>query len=60
MPADLHIEEKEDGARIVWMSEHDPPSRLKGMHGISLKPDSALIKLKARLFHRTPFTQTFL
>ena len=60
MPADVHIEEKEDGERIVWLSEHDPLNRLKGMHGISLKPGSALVELKARLYNRTPFTQTFL
>lgn len=60
MPADLHIEASEDGARTVWLSEHDPLSRMKGMHGICLRPDSALVELKARLFNRTPFTQTFL
>jgi tetratricopeptide (TPR) repeat protein len=60
MPADLHIEEDVDGAKTVWLSEHDPLNRLKGMHGIHLKPDSALVELKARLFNRTPFTQTFL
>jgi len=60
MPTDTHIVEEADGTKIVWMSEHDPLNRLKGMHGICLKPDSALIELKARLFNRTPFTQTFL
>jgi len=60
MPADLHIEEELDGAKTVWLSEHDPISRMKGMHGIRLRPDSALVELKARLFNRTPFTQTFL
>lgn len=60
MPADVHIEENADGSRIVWQSEHDPLNRMKGMHGICLKPDSALVELKARLYNRTPFTQTFL
>ena len=60
MPADVHIEETADGSKTVWLSEHDPLNRLKGMHGIRLKPDSALVELKARLFNRTPFTQTFL
>lgn len=60
MPADVHIEEKKDGARIVWLSEHDPLNRLKGLHGVCLHPDSALVELKARLYNRTPFTQTFL
>ncbi|MBK1875932.1 DUF5107 domain-containing protein [Pelagicoccus mobilis] len=60
MPTDVHIEEEGDGARTVWMSEHDPINRMKGMHGIRLRPDSALVELKARLYNRTPFTQTFL
>jgi tetratricopeptide (TPR) repeat protein len=60
MPADVFIEEEEDGARTVWMSEHDPLNRLKGMHGIRLRPGSSLIELRARLYNRTPLTQTFL
>ena len=60
MPADVFIEEEEDGARTVWLSEHDPLSRMKGMHGIRLRPGSSLIELRARLYNRTPFTQTFL
>ncbi|MCP5535007.1 MAG: DUF5107 domain-containing protein [Akkermansiaceae bacterium] len=60
MPADVHIEEEADGARTVWMSEHDPLNRLKGMHGIRLRPGSSLIELRARLYNRTPYTQTFL
>ena len=60
MPADVFIEKEEDGARTVWMSEHDPLNRLKGMHGIRLRPGSSLIELRARLYNRTPLTQTFL
>lgn len=60
MPADVHIEEEPDGSRTVWLSEHDPIGRLKGMHGVRLRPDSALIELRVRLFNRTPFTRTFL
>ncbi|NWK55272.1 DUF5107 domain-containing protein [Verrucomicrobiaceae bacterium N1E253] len=60
LPTDIHIEEESDGARTVWMSEHDPLNRLKGMHGIRLRPDSSLIELRARLYNRTPLTHTFL
>jgi tetratricopeptide (TPR) repeat protein len=60
MPTDIEIEEEEGGAKTVWMSEHDPINRLKGMHGIRMKPNSALIELRARLYNRTPLTQTFL
>lgn len=60
MPTDVYIEEETDGARTIWMSEYDPLNRMKGMHGIRLRPGSALIELRARLFNRTPFLQTFL
>ncbi len=60
MPADVHIEEEPDGARTIWMSEHDPLNRLKGMHGIRLRPDSSLVELRVRLYNRTPLVHTFL
>jgi len=60
MPADVRIEEETDGAVTVWMSEHDPLQRMKGMHGIRLRPESARIELRGRLYNRTPLTQTFL
>ena len=60
LPTDTYIEEEADGARTIWMSEYDPMYRLKGMHGIRLRPDSSLIELRGRLFNRTPLTQTFL
>lgn len=60
LPTDVHIESEDNGAVTVWMSEHDPIDRLKGMHGIRMSPDSALVELRARLYNRTPLTQTFL
>ncbi len=60
MPTAVEIEHGEDGSITVWMSDHDPLNRLEGRHGICLKPDSSVVELKARLYNRTPFTQTFL
>ncbi|HEX7260894.1 MAG TPA: DUF5107 domain-containing protein, partial [Luteolibacter sp.] len=60
MPTDVFIEEEADGARTVWFSEHDPIHRLKGMHGIRLRPGSSLIELRGRLYNRTAMTRTFL
>src|SRR5271169_770694 len=34
--------------------------RMKGMHGVCLHPDKALVELKVRAYNRTPFVQTFL
>jgi tetratricopeptide (TPR) repeat protein len=60
MPADVHIEEQADGAVTVWLSEHDPMARMKGMHGVCLHPGKAYIELKVRVYNRTPLPQTFL
>ncbi|EON75331.1 Uncharacterized protein YphG, TPR-domain containing [Lunatimonas lonarensis] len=60
LPTDVYIENEPDGAKTVWMSEYDPMNRMKGMHGIRLRPGSALIELRARLYNRTPLVQTFL
>ncbi len=60
MPADVHVERSGDGAVTVWLSEHDPMARMKGMHGVCLHPGRAVLELKARACNRTADVQTFL
>jgi len=60
LPTDFEIEEEADGSVTVWCSDHDPISRMKGMHGIRLRPDSSVIEARVRLYNRTDSTQTFL
>ena len=60
MPVDTEIERHPDGSITVWCSDHDPMQRMKGMHGVCLYPDRALVELKVRLYNRTPYQQTFL
>lgn len=60
MPTDVAITDPANGQQTVWLSEHDPLNRLKGMHGVCLHKESALIEVKARLYNRTAATQTFL
>lgn len=60
MPAHVSIEQGSDGSATVWLSEHEPMNRMKGMVGICLYPDKSVIEAKIRLYNRTPFTQTFL
>jgi tetratricopeptide (TPR) repeat protein len=60
MPVHASIEEHADGSRTVWLSEHDPMLRMKGMVGICLAPGRAIIEAKVRLYNRTPLPQTFL
>src|SRR6266566_3113234 len=60
MPVQHAIEHSEDGSVTVWLSEHDPMQRMKGMVGICLHPGKSYIEAKVRLYNRTPFAQTFL
>jgi tetratricopeptide (TPR) repeat protein len=60
LPVEVEIERSDDGSVTVWCSDHDPITRMKGMHGVCLYPDRAYIELKVRLYNRTQTTQTFL
>ncbi|MEY9951635.1 DUF5107 domain-containing protein [Leifsonia sp. EB34] len=60
LPMDWTIEREDDGSITVWCSDHDPFARMKGMHGIRLRPGSAVLEARVRLFNRTDTTQTFL
>ncbi len=60
MSVPFSIEEHEDGSRTVWLSEHEPMNRMKGMVGICLHPGKSCIEAKVRLYNRTPLVQTFL
>lgn len=60
LPMDSHLEMSPDGSATVWCSDHDPFTRMKGMHGIRLRPGSALIELDVRLHNRTDERKTFL
>jgi tetratricopeptide (TPR) repeat protein len=60
MPVNFGIEYHEDESVTVWCSDHEPFNRMKGMHGITLRPNSSLIEICTRLNNRTENTQTFL
>lgn len=60
MPADVRIERDRDGSVTVWLGEHDPMQRMKGMHGVCLHPGRAVMELKGRVYNRTDDVQTFL
>ncbi len=60
MPVHSATEEHADGSWTVWLSEHDPMLRMKGMVGIHLSPGTALVEAKVRLYNRTPLPQAFL
>ncbi len=60
MPVECSIEQGEDGSVTAWMADHDPMARMRGLHGICLKPGSSVVELKVRAYNRTNDTQTFL
>ena len=60
MPVDWTIERDGDGSQTVWLSEHEPMGRMKVMVGIRLRPGRSYVEAEARVYNRTPLTQTFL
>jgi tetratricopeptide (TPR) repeat protein len=60
MPVEVMIERDPDGAVTIWCSDHDPMARMKGMHGVCLRPGKAYLEVRVRLYNRTQDTQTFL
>lgn len=60
MPTEVAVEHGDDGSITVWMSEHEPMNRMKGMHGVCLYPGRSVVEVKVRLYNRTPYTQSFL
>lgn len=60
MPTDYSIEYDERGAATIWLSEHEPLDRMKGMVGVRLAPDEAAIDTLMRVYNRTPERNSFL
>ena len=60
MPVEVAIEREPDGSATVWCSDYDPMTRMKGMHGLRLRPGSACLELRVRLYNATADSQTFL
>ncbi|MFP3712836.1 DUF5107 domain-containing protein [Puerhibacterium sp. TATVAM-FAB25] len=60
LPTEATLEHEDDGAVTVWCSDHDPFARMQGMHGVRLRPGSALVEVRGHLVNRTDDVQTFL
>jgi tetratricopeptide (TPR) repeat protein len=60
MPVEYTIERGTDGSATVWLSEHEPMNRMKGMVGVCVYPGKAFFELKVQLYNRTPLPQPFL
>ncbi|CAL1516318.1 DUF5107 domain-containing protein [Chitinophaga sp. MM2321] len=59
-PVDFRLKKNEDGSCTVWVNEVERMFGTKGMAGFTLYPDKAYLEVKAQLYNRTPFPQTFL
>lgn len=60
MPTDYEIERLSNGGVIVWVSEHDPTDRMKGMVGIVLNPGESIFETRVKLSNATPLRRSFL
>ena len=59
LPCDWEIVEDESGI-TVWMSEHEPVDRMKGMFGIYLASDRAIFETRMKVSNRTSMRHSFL
>lgn len=59
-PVEWTIEKRPGGAWTVWCSEIDRMARTKALHGLTIRPNRAVLTVEARLFNRTSEPQTFL
>ncbi len=60
MPVDFCTQTLADGSAVVWLSEHSPCDRTKGMVGVVLRPDSSYFETRVTVTNRTPHRQNFL
>ncbi|MFB0839362.1 DUF5107 domain-containing protein [Arthrobacter sp. E44] len=60
LPVETAVERAGNGDVTVWHSDLDPLQRMRGTHGVRLRPGSSLIEVDARLHNRTDEPQTFL
>ena len=60
LPVDYTLERSEDGSVTVWLSEHSPCDRTKGMVGVVLRPDSSYFETRVAITNRTPVKHSFL
>ncbi|TYR38469.1 DUF5107 domain-containing protein [Sphingobacterium phlebotomi] len=60
MPVDYEVEHLANGGVIVWLSEHDPVDRMKGMVGVVLNPGESIFETRVKLSNTTSLRRSFL
>lgn len=59
MPVDYTVE-KEENCITIWLSEHDPIDRMKGMVGIRLRSGECVFETRVKLDNTTSLRRSFL
>ena len=59
MPVDYSVERDENSV-TVWLSEHDPMDRMKGMVGVCLREGECIFETKTKVDNLTPLRRSFL
>ncbi len=59
-PVDFTLEENADGSKTVWINEVERMFHTKATVAFTLRPDTAYIEIKAKLYNRSALPQTFL
>ena len=59
-PVDWRLIDNGDGSQTIWCSEIERMFFTKGMHGLTLYPDQAILEIQVQLYNRTAEPQTFL
>lgn len=60
MPVDVSIQEREGGAKTVWLGEVEAMRGLQVMAGFTLYPDKALIEITGKVFNGNDTPRHFL
>lgn len=60
MPLESTMKEGPCGEKTVWVGEVDYFHRMKGMAGMTLCPGRSYVKVKVRLYNRTPYAHPFM
>ena len=60
MPSDYYMVENEDGSATVWIGETERDIRLRGIIGITLRPDRSYIEAEYRLNNTNEVSRNFL
>jgi len=60
MPTDYELVENADGSKTIWVGELEIRHQVRWMVGLTLHPESTVLKIDFRYINQTPLAQSFL